>query len=198
MIIKDYLECVRCKKLCETRKKIVWGSGPKRAPILFVGEAPGVQEELQGKPFVGPSGEQHWHMLKSAEIPKEWVYNTNAVLCRPASYNNPMENRAPTTEEVKNCRPRLFAEIVMVDPLIVVALGKTAMYALTGKAASIKNVMGDIKDVEIVSPYGAARYPVMALLHPSYIMQNATDIEVQMQFDHIKFLKKIVDFMLKE
>uniref|UniRef100_A0A7C3SQS2 Uracil-DNA glycosylase n=1 Tax=Dictyoglomus turgidum TaxID=513050 RepID=A0A7C3SQS2_9BACT len=190
--IDDYVDCKRCEKLCKSRSQIVWGYGVMRPIVMFVGEAPGAIEDEQGKPFVGPAGETHHAFLEDAGIPDKLIYTTNAVLCRPVTGDMPKiaENRTPSLDEVKNCRDRLVQEILIVDPLVIVALGKIGFYALTGKNTPIKSDFGNIIDTNI----GGVRFPVMYVFHPSYLRTKGTDEEIGLQKKAYDFLKKVIDY----
>src|SRR6056297_1460256 len=114
----DVTACERCPALVESRSRIVNGVGPDDAALLFVGEAPGAQEDEQGEPFVGRSGSVLDDALRDNGLSRADVRITNCVRCRPP------ENRDPRTEELANCRGYLEAEIERIDPDVVVTLGK--------------------------------------------------------------------------
>ena len=111
-------ECERCEALCESRSQIVNGVGPAEADLLFVGEAPGANEDEQGEPFVGRSGDVLDETLREVGLDRSDVRITNCVRCRPP------DNRDPHKEELANCRGYLESEIARVDPELVVTLGK--------------------------------------------------------------------------
>jgi len=124
-----------CKKciLCETRKNVVWGEGNKRAKIVFVGEAPGGDEDRQGRPFVGRAGKVLDDLLEKAGIDRRDVYITNVVKCRPPG------NRKPTEEEMEKCMPYLRAELDEINPGLIVLLGSTATAALLPGVGVMRN-----------------------------------------------------------
>ena len=131
-ICEEYTACKKCA-LCETRKNIVWGEGNRRAKIVFIGEAPGRDEDIRGKPFVGRAGKVLDDLLKHVEIDRKDVYITNVVKCRPP------ENRKPTGEEMEKCMPCLKEELNEIDPELIVLMGATATAALLPGVGVMKN-----------------------------------------------------------
>src|SRR5436305_135374 len=119
-------DCERCK-LCSTRKSIVFGVGAEDAPLMFVGEAPGEQEDKRGEPFVGPAGELLDKMIEAMGWTRQSVYIHNILMCRPPG------NRNPQPDEVEQCKPFLDARIGSIAPRIIVALGRPAANTLLGR-----------------------------------------------------------------
>ncbi len=151
-------ECRLCA-LCKTRTKTVFGEGDPNASLMFVGEGPGAQEDMTGRPFVGRAGELLTKMIENAiEIPRSSVYIANIVKCRPPN------NRVPTPEEAYTCLPFLMKQIEIVSPKVVVALGATAYHYLTGDKSGITKVRGEVVDM------GA--YKLIPTYHPSYLLRN--------------------------
>src|ERR1041385_28518 len=126
----DVGDCQRCK-LCSTRKSIVFGVGAEDAPLMFVGEAPGEQEDKRGEPFVGPAGELLDKMIEAMGWRRQDVYITNILMCRPPG------NRNPQPDEVAQCSPFLHAKIATIAPRMIVALGRPAANHLLGTDAPI-------------------------------------------------------------
>lgn len=159
----DHLEgltvtgCERCADLVDSRSRIVNGVGPADAALLFVGEAPGEQEDQGGEPFVGRSGSVLDDALRNAGLARADVRITNCVRCRPP------ENRDPTTEELANCRPYLDREIERVDPTVIVTLGKIPGEHLLGRDVAVTNEVGSIEDIRID---GESRR-VLICVHPA-------------------------------
>lgn len=159
-------ECERCPALVENRSRIVDGTGPMDADIVFVGEAPGENEDENGEPFVGRSGQILNDMLESAGISRNDVRITNAVRCRPP------ENRDPTESECANCSGYLAEELSLIDPDHVIALGSTAFESLTGKndisvlsdLGTSHSCMFENIDVDIT----ACPHPAALIYRPSY------------------------------
>lgn len=200
IIIEKYDGCVECPDLCEGRGSIVWGFGVPNAKIMLVGEAPGKDEDREGIPFVGKAGEKLWELLAEAHIVTEVIHTTNAVLCRPTVKNmeGRLENRKPTNAEIKSCRGRLMSEICTVDPIILVAMGGSAIAALLGREKPVAKMAGKVLDVSVSAATGSVlRYPIVACYHPSYFLKGSYSEEHYLQtVGALKFAKKIVDFAL--
>jgi DNA polymerase len=135
--------CERCPDLCESRSRIVNGVGDPDADLLFVGEAPGAQEDREGEPFVGRSGDVLTDGLRDRGLAREDVRITNCVRCRPP------ENRDPHAEELENCRPYLEAEVDRVDPALIVTLGKVPSEHLLGRSVAVTKEAGTVHDVRV-------------------------------------------------
>jgi uracil-DNA glycosylase family 4 len=149
-------ECRRCG-LHRERTSIVYGEGPENARLLLVGEAPGREEDLQGRPFVGRSGELLTKMLRAIDFSRNDVYITSVVKCRP-----PL-NRAPKPEEMAACSPFLLEQIRLIAPPLILALGQTAAHALLQEKGTIGSLRGRFHQA------GAAR--VMVTYHPAYLLR---------------------------
>src|SRR5262249_784770 len=138
-IREDVGDCQRCK-LCKTRKSIVFGVGAPDAPLMFVGEAPGEQEDKRGEPFVGRAGELLDKMIEAMGWSRQSVYINNILMCRPPG------NRNPEPDEIAQCSPFLDARIASVAPRIIVALGRPAANTLLGTNAPISALRGKFHD----------------------------------------------------
>ncbi len=170
--------CSRCG-LCQTseaqngyaviRRVCVGGAGPKNATIMFIGEALGSEEVLQGVPFVGAAGRVFTDCLVEAGIARDEVYVTNVVKCRPP------QNRVPRSREIAACLPYLLQEIEELKPNVIVLVGSTAMTAFLGPL-SITKVHGQVFTVE---GFDARFVPVF---HPSYVLRRADDSTVRKKF----------------
>ena len=136
-------DCERCPELVDSRSRIVDGVGPPDADLLFVGEAPGENEDESGEPFVGRSGTVLDDALRDAGLDRSDVRITNCVRCRPP------DNRDPTSEELANCRGYLETEIDRVDPDVIVTLGKVPSQHLLGRDVAVTSEAGDLTDVTI-------------------------------------------------
>lgn len=163
-IAREWMGCQKCP-LHEGRNTLVFGDGPQDAKIMIVGEAPGENEDLQGLPFVGQAGEVLNDLLKEAGIRRESVFLTNVVACRPPG------NREPTNQEISACLPRLHDIIYTIDPLIIVAMGNVASWALTKKRSITAN-RGDISVISIPGVTRPVPYPVLLTLHPAFLLRN--------------------------
>jgi DNA polymerase len=153
----DVVACERCEELCDSRSRIVNGVGPADADLLFVGEAPGANEDDQGEPFVGRSGDVLDDALRDAGLDRGDVRITNCVRCRPP------DNRDPRKGELANCRDYLETEIDRVDPELVITLGKVPAQHLLERDVAVTGEAGDVFDVAIE---GTPRR-VMVCVHPA-------------------------------
>jgi uracil-DNA glycosylase family 4 len=134
---KEALGCTKCG-LCQSRTQVVFGEGPLNAGLFVVGEAPGFNEDAQGKPFVGASGMLLDRLLDSIGVERERVYLTTLVKCRPPG----SPHRPPKPSEISSCRPYLLSQLAAVDPLVVVAMGDLASRVLTGRKESAARIRG--------------------------------------------------------
>jgi len=152
-------ECRKCR-LCETRHKVVFGSGKLVRPLIaFVGEGPGADEDLQGEPFVGKAGALLTSAItKGLSLGREEVYFCNVVKCRPP------ENRTPLVDEVEACSPYLFQQLELVAPQVIVTLGASAQLTLVGSRVEITNLRGKWLEWRGI--------PVMPTFDPAYILTN--------------------------
>jgi len=169
---RDWSGCFKCP-LSTLRKKVVMGSGAYNAPIMLIGESPGVQEDEEGIPFVssGQAGELLNKILASVGLSRDDLWITNVCLCRPKSTEEGRDNRAPSVEEISSCRPRLIEEIDIVKPKIIVLSGNTPLFWATGLKGikkhrgrlsyTIKTPTYEVKDV-------FATYHPAALFHGSH------------------------------
>jgi uracil-DNA glycosylase family 4 len=154
--------CERCQVLTDSRTQIVNGTGPADADLLFVGEAPGANEDEQGEPFVGRSGDVLDEVLREAGLDRTDVRITNTVRCRPP------DNRDPTTGERANCRSYLAAEIAAVDPELVITLGKVPAEHLLERSVAVTNEAGDIYETSV----GEATCRLLVCVHPAATMYD--------------------------
>jgi DNA polymerase len=156
-IREDLGECTRCK-LHQHRNKIVFGAGNSRAELVFVGEGPGHDEDVQGLPFVGRAGKLLTQMIEAMGLTREQVYICNVVKCRPP------ENRKPEDDEVATCSPYLFRQLDVIAPKAIVCLGLTAAQALLKTKDSISRFRGEWFD------YRGTK--LLATYHPAYLLRN--------------------------
>ena len=134
---KEALGCTKCG-LCHSRTQVVFGEGPLNAGLFVVGEAPGFNEDKEGKPFRGASGMLLERLLSSVGLDREWVYMTTVNKCRPPG----SPPRSPKPSEVSSCRPYLVAQLAAVDPKVVVAMGDLASRVLTGRKEAVPRIRG--------------------------------------------------------
>jgi DNA polymerase len=153
----DIGDCQRCK-LAPTRKNIVFGSGNPNAELVFVGEAPGGDEDLQGLPFVGAAGQLLTKIIESIGLRREDVYICNILKCRPP------QNRNPEPDEVMACSPFLKRQLAAIRPKVVCCLGKFAAQYLLQSGAPITRLRGEFHDVDGMR--------VIATFHPAYLLRS--------------------------
>ena len=151
-------ECTRCKLHELGRQQIVFGVGDPKARLMFVGEAPGRDEDAQGVPFVGRAGKLLTKIIESIGLDREQVYIANVIKCRPP------KNRNPEYDEVEKCEPFLFTQIDSVRPLVIVALGSFAARTLLQSETTISRLRGQVYDYR-----GTQLIPTF---HPAYLLRN--------------------------
>lgn len=149
--------CTACK-LAGTRKNVVFGVGNPHADLMFVGEAPGHDEDVKGEPFVGRAGQLLTDIIKAMKLSREQVYIANVIKCRPP------ENRNPEPDEIEQCRPFLRRQIALIQPKVIVTLGKFGLQALTDRAYSISSVRGKWLDYNGIK--------LMPTYHPAYLLRT--------------------------
>lgn len=156
--------CVKCPNLASSRQNVVFGIGDIDSPLIFVGEAPGADEDAQGEPFVGKAGELLSKIIKAMGLSRASVYIANVLKCRPDTPGQTTGNRKPTTAEMKTCLPYLLEQIDIIKPKVIVALGATAVEGLFGKPMPITKLRGNWQTFNGT--------PVMPTFHPSYLLHN--------------------------
>jgi uracil-DNA glycosylase family 4 len=158
------LTCTKCPNLVAFRHSVVFGVGNPSAELMFVGEAPGADEDRQGEPFVGRAGELLTKIIQTMGFQRSEVYIANVLKCRPDMPPGASGNRQPTQGEMETCLPYLRQQIEHIQPKVMVALGATAMRGLFGKVEQMKLMRGRW---HLFGPI-----PVMATFHPSYLLRN--------------------------
>ena len=164
-------ECRQCQRcpLAQGRTQVVLARGNPSAQLLLIGEAPGAEEDRQGLPFVGRSGQLLDHLLAEAGLDRDRdLYIVNGIKCRPP------QNRRPTHAEMAACRPWLERQIALVDPAMILLVGATALQAVLGVKGGITRLRGQWRPGEGLLLAGRA---LMPLLHPSYLLRNASEAE---------------------
>jgi DNA polymerase len=156
--------CRKCPHLVAFRHQVVFGVGNPDAELMFVGEAPGADEDLQGEPFVGRAGEMLTRIIQTMGFSREEVYIANVLKCRPDMPPGRSGNRPPTAEEMATCLPYLREQIALIQPKLMVALGGVAMRGLLGAEQPMKSLRGRWHQF--------AGIPVMPTFHPSYLLRN--------------------------
>jgi len=174
-IWRDIGECTRCG-LCAARTQVVNTHGNPKARLMFVGEAPGADEDAQGRPFVGRAGQLLTKMIEAMGMKREDVIIGNVNRCRPPG------NRQPTLEEAAICRPFLFREISAVRPDVIVVMGNTALRNLLEIRAGISSVRGEFRDFQGIK--------VMPTFHPAYLLRDPSK-----KRETWEDLKKVMEYL---
>ena len=182
--LKSKIKLIKNCDLKRSANNLVFGDGSIDSKIMIIGEGPGAQEDAEGKPFVGRAGKLLDKMLASIKLDRTKVYISNVVNYRPP------ENRSPTEIEIKRYLPYLINHIEIINPKILVLLGKTALNALVGNEAVISKARGKWtqKDIGKIKPW------VIASFHPAYLMRQPEQkklawIDLKMIRDKLKILK---------
>ena len=158
LIREDLGDCTRCKLHRMGRRQIVYGVGNPNAALMFVGEAPGHDEDVQGIPFVGRAGQLLTKIIEAIHLSRDDVYIANVIKCRPP------ENRNPEPDEVASCEPFLFRQVQAIKPAVIVALGTFAAQTLLRTSDPISRLRGKIFH------YGDAR--LIPTFHPAYLLRS--------------------------
>jgi uracil-DNA glycosylase family 4 len=161
--------CLKCPHLVKSRKNVVFGVGDIHAQLMFVGEAPGADEDAQGEPFVGAAGQLLTRIIKAMGLSRESVYIANILKCRPDTPGQSAGNRKPTADEMKTCLPYLLAQIDLIHPKVLVALGATAIEGLLGAGGGIGKLRGKFQIFRDI--------PLMPTFHPAYLLRNQSLME---------------------
>ena len=172
-ILADIGNCRKCK-LAPSRKNLVFGSGNPQAALMFVGEAPGADEDEQGLPFVGRAGRLLTQIIESIELRREDVYICNILKCRPP------DNRNPATDEIAACEGFLFRQIAAVAPKVIVALGAFGAQTLLRTTEAIGKLRGRLMDYRGVK--------LMATYHPSYLLRSP--LEKRKVWEDMRIVRK--------
>jgi len=157
----EVLDCRRCG-LCSTRTQVVFGTGPVKTPLMFVGEAPGQDEDLQGEPFVGRAGQLLTNTLKRLGVERRQVFIGNILKCRPPG------NRTPAPDEMAACMPWLQRQIATIQPKLICGLGNIAVQTLLVTKTGITKLRGRVTQAQGV--------PFFPTFHPAYILRNMNDL----------------------
>jgi DNA polymerase len=152
------LACVKCPNLAASRKAVVFGVGNIDSPLMFVGEAPGADEDEQGEPFVGKAGQLLTKMIEAMGLSRDTVYICNTVKCRPPN------NRNPEPDELSSCEPFLVGQLAAIKPEVIVTLGKFAAQALLRDQTAISRLRGNWREYQGI--------PTMPTFHPAYLLRS--------------------------
>jgi uracil-DNA glycosylase len=174
IIREDLGDCTRCRLHKQGRKQIVFGVGNPRAELMFIGEAPGADEDQQGEPFVGRAGQLLNNMIKAMGLGREDVYIANIIKCRPPN------NRTPERDECDTCSPFLLRQIAVIQPRVIVALGAVAAKTLLAINASMAELRGrwyDFRGTRLAVTY----HPAFLLRDPRQKKEAWKDLQMVMK-----------------
>ena len=161
--------CTKCAHLACSRTQTVFGVGNPDAELMFIGEAPGVDEDRQGEPFVGRAGQLLTRIIETMGLIREEVYIANILKCRPDTPRGSFGNRPPTLLEMQTCRPYLVEQIDIIQPKVLVALGAVAVEGLLGTRATMRELRGRW--------HLYSGTPLMITYHPAYLLRNQAPSE---------------------
>lgn len=167
--------CKKCE-LSKTRKNAVFGEGDINTRLMFVGEAPGRDEDIQGKPFVGRAGRIFTELLSDVGIKRKDVYIANCLKCRPPN------NRDPNLNELENCFGYLKKQISVIKPHVIGTLGRYSTYQLTGQKGALGSLRGKV--------FTFGNIKVVPLYHPAYLLRNPNAIDIFI--NDLKILKELL------
>lgn len=157
---EEVLRCARCS-LAKTRRNVVFGSGNPKAGLMFIGEAPGADEDAQGLPFVGRAGQLLTKIIEAMGLKREDVYIANILKCRPPN------NREPQPDEISACEENVARQIDLIRPKVICTLGKFASQTLLKTTVPISSLRGNFRDYNGIK--------VMPTFHPAYLLRNPED-----------------------
>ncbi|HSW69123.1 MAG TPA: uracil-DNA glycosylase [Gammaproteobacteria bacterium] len=172
------IQCTACG-LDKTRTQTVFGVGNRHARLMVIGEAPGFHEDQQGEPFVGRAGLLLNAMLESVGLNRSTVYIANILKCRPPN------NRDPLPEEVELCTPFLTKQIALINPVLLLAVGRIAAQFLLNTKTSLGQLRGKIHT------YGQSKTPLIITYHPAYLLRNPSD--KRKAFQDLRQAQKLLD-----
>ncbi|MBM3879608.1 MAG: uracil-DNA glycosylase [Verrucomicrobia bacterium] len=177
-------QCRKCEHLAAARQTVVFGVGDIHSPLMFVGEAPGADEDAQGEPFVGKAGQLLTRIIQTMGLDRDRVYIANILKCRPDTPGQTAGNRKPTPTEMSTCMPYLLEQIRIIQPRVMVALGATAIEGLFGKMEGITRLRGRWLEFQGT--------PVMPTYHPAYLLRNqALAVKRQVWEDMLAVMAKL-------
>ncbi|HBS52268.1 MAG TPA: uracil-DNA glycosylase [Coxiellaceae bacterium] len=177
-IKKQVIACKLCD-LHKTRTNTVFGIGNEKAKVMFIGEAPGANEDLKGEPFVGRAGMLLNSMLRSIGLERTDVYIANILKCRPPN------NRDPLPQEVKLCTPYLQQQIALIQPKVLIAVGRIAAQFLLNTMESMSKLRGNTYQ------YGEQKIPLLVTYHPAYLLRSPS--EKRKAYVDFLLIKKMVE-----
>jgi DNA polymerase len=182
--------CTKCPQLARTRTQTVFGVGDIDAQIMFVGEAPGADEDRQGEPFVGMAGQLLTKIIVAMGLQRSGVFIANVLKCRPDMPAGSSGNRRPTSTEMQTCLPYLRAQIEIIKPAVLVALGSVAMEGLLGAVEPMSRLRGRWHEFQGI--------PLMATYHPAYLLRNQSLTEKRKVWEDMLLVMERVGLPVSE
>jgi uracil-DNA glycosylase len=182
--------CAKCPHLASSRTQTVFGVGSPDAELMFVGEAPGADEDAQGEPFVGRAGQLLTRIIQTMGFARENVYIANILKCRPDMPAGSFGNRAPTPAEMQTCRPYLMEQIDIIQPKVIVALGATAVEGLLGTRGTMRELRGRWNSFNGT--------PLMITYHPAYLLRNQSLSEKRKVWEDMLLVLELLERPITE
>jgi DNA polymerase len=184
------MQCVKCAHLASSRKSVVFGVGDIKAQLMFVGEAPGADEDEKGEPFVGKAGQLLTRIIQTMGLTRDSVYIANILKCRPDTPGQSAGNRKPKPEEMQTCIPYLHEQIDLIRPKVIVALGATAVEGLLGKTIGITRLRGHWQTYR--------NTPLMPTYHPAYLLRNQALSEKRRVWEDMLLVMEKLQMLISE
>jgi len=182
--------CLKCPHLVRSRTQTVFGVGNPDADVMFVGEAPGADEDAQGEPFVGRAGQLLTKIIKAMGFNRSDVYIANVLKCRPDMPPGSSGNRPPTPMEMQTCLPYLTEQIRIIQPKVMIALGATAVEGLLGTRGVMRELRGKWHSYQDT--------PLMITYHPSYLLRNQAPSEKRKVWEDMLQVLERIDYPITE
>lgn len=182
--------CTKCSHLVVSRTQVVFGVGRRDADLMFVGEAPGADEDVEGEPFVGKAGQLLSKILSAMNLGRDDIFIANVLKCRPDMPPGTSGNRKPRADEMATCLPWLVEQIHLVQPRAIVALGATAVHGLLGESRPIGALRGQWLDYRGI--------PVMPTYHPAYLLRNQSVSEKRKVWEDLLAVMERLEMPISE
>ena len=182
--------CMKCPHLARTRTQTVFGIGNPDAELMFVGEAPGADEDVRGEPFVGRAGQLLTRIIETMGLSRDEVYIANILKCRPDMPKGAPGNRPPTPDDMETCIGYLIEQIEIIQPRVVVALGATAVEGLLGTRGAMRQLRGTWRSYHDT--------PLMITYHPSYLLRNQSPLEKRKVWEDMMAVLEKLDRPISE
>lgn len=190
LLQEEAMQCQKCPHLADSRRNVVFGVGNINADLMFVGEAPGMDEDKQGEPFVGKAGQLLTKIIEAMGLSREDVYIGNALKCRPDTPGQAYGNRKPAPDEIANCLPFIEKQIELIRPKALVALGASAVEALFGEKVYITRIRGQRREYRGI--------PLMPTFHPSYLLRNSSHAVKRLVWEDMLQVMEILGMPISE